>query len=645
MPGGPGILPGTMGLVEMVEEFFSPSFLSRVVEGYEVRESQAIMVREVARIMEEGGVSLVEGGTGVGKTLAYLVPAALFALEADSRVVVSTSTKSLQDQVVNKDLPVVQRLLGEGGRSFVASALKGRNNYLCLHRLRAAVERGAVDRAVVEWAHGTSTGDLETAPHPGLSSLLGSRFEYCLGKACGYREACFYQKAWKRAGESHVLVVNHHLLLSHLVAEKKGLPFFERLVIDEAHRLERTALEVLGESCGLSRVFRQIQGLAGLGLALGMDASFLRGLEELQGRVARSISLLARLLPPGRVSLWEVRELEEVEEELSHLSLAMEEVALQGEGWLRRLGEEEPLHREVALGVGELLAGAKVLEAWAQGPPGTVRWVETRGGDVPWISFHMVPLEVSAVLEEGLFSLVEGVVLTSATLSVAGSMDHIREALGVPHHALEVFLPSEFCYEEQVRLVVVKGIPPLRSPHYGEKLVEAISAILEERGGQSLLLFTAYRTMEEAVDRLKGAFLHLRFYVQGEGGRDALVRAFREDPRGVLVGVESFWEGIDLPGECLRTLVLVKLPFKSPQDPLVAARSRWYEEQGKSPFMDYLLPEAVLVFRQGFGRLIRTREDRGVVYLLDPRVLEKGYGRIFLQSLPQGVQVEVVEHL
>ena len=498
---------------------------------------------------------------------------------------------------------------------------------------------------MVEWAHRTADGDLEGAPRPGLSTLLGSRFEFCLGKACGYREACFYQKAWKRAEESHILVVNHHLLLSHMVAEKKGLPFFDRLVIDEAHRLERTALEVLGESCSLTRISRQIQGLAGLGLALGMEGDLIRHLEELQARVAGSISFFQGVLPPDRVSSWDMEHLGEVEEELSRLSLALEEVALRGEGWLRRQGEDEPLHREVALGVGELLAGARVLEAWSRGPEDVVRWVENRRGDLPWISFHMVPLEVSRLLEEGLFALVDGVVLTSATLSVAGSMAHIRDALGVPPHAREVFLPSEFRYRDQVRLVVLRGMPPPQAPIYGERLVEVLWAILEKRGGQTLILFTAYKTMERVVARLRGAFPSLRFYVQGEEGRDTLVRNFREDPRGVLVGVESFWEGIDLPGECLKTLVLVKLPFKSPQDPMVEARSRWYQEQGKSPFMDYLLPEAVLVFRQGFGRLIRTKEDRGVVYLLDSRVLEKGYGRVFLQSLPPGVETEVVDEI
>jgi len=254
--------------------------------------------------------------------------------------------------------------------------LKGRNNYLCLQRLKVAVERGQVARDVVEWAHRTSTGDLERAPILGLPSLLGSRFEFCLGKACGYREACFYHRAWKKAEEAQILVVNHHLLLSHLVSEKKGLPFFERLVIDEAHRLERTALEVLGESCSLSRILRQIQGISGLGLALGMGRELVRVLEDLAGGVSRSLSFLAGLLPPGRVSAWEMEHLDGVEEELSRLSLAMEEVALRGEGWLRRQGEEEPLHREVALGMGELLAGARVLEAWARGGGEVVRWAE-----------------------------------------------------------------------------------------------------------------------------------------------------------------------------------------------------------------------------------------------------------------------------
>ena len=632
-----------MELVGLVEDFFSRQSLARFLDLYEARESQVLMAREVARVMEEGGVSLIEGGTGVGKTLAYLVPSAVFALEADSRVVISTSTKSLQDQLLLKDLPVVHGMFRERGHSFMAASLKGRNNYLCLSRLKAAVDGGEADQRMVEWSRETPSGDLESAPQPDAVYRLGSRWEYCLGKACPYKDACFYQKAWKRAEEASLLLVNHHLLLSHLVAERKGLPFFERLIIDEAHRLERVALEVMGRSCSLSLMLKQVRSLVELGLLLGGEETFLEGLRNLQKRLEQSMRVLSSMVPVGRISCEEMQKLSVVEEEMSNLSMAMEETAFKGEGWLRRQEEEVSLHREIALGVGELMDGAVTLQMWSEGEANVVRWVESRAGEFPWVSFHLTPMEVFSLLEEALFSLVEGAVLTSATLSVAGSMAHIREALGVPGHAVELFLPQEFSYEDQVRLVVFKDMPLPDSPQYRERLLEALNAILDERGGQTLLLFTAYRMMEEAVGILKRSFPHLTFYVQGDGGRDALVNAFKQDAQGVLAGVESFWEGIDLPGECLRTLVLVKLPFRSPQDPMVAARSRWYQEQGKNPFMDYLLPEAVLVFRQGFGRLIRSKEDRGVVYLLDSRVLDRSYGAVFLSSLPEGVSVEMAE--
>ncbi len=597
------------------------------------------MGEEVARIMEEGGISLIEGGTGVGKTLAYLIPAALFASERGARTVISTSTKSLQDQVTFKDLPLVKRLLKNQGVSLLVSPLKGRNNYLCLHRLKGAVEMGQILESVVNWAHTTSWGDLEQAPQPRLSAILGSRWEYCLGKNCPYREACFYQKAWKRAEDAHVVVVNHHLLLSHLLAEKRGLPYFERLIVDEAHRLERTALEVMGKKCSLNRVLRRAQGLSGLGLSLEGGQPFLKGLQSLERLLDHALNFLASILPQGRVPQESLPEKGKLKELLGQLSFTMEEIALKGEGLVRRLGEDAPVMGEVALASRELLSSAQVLEDWAIEEEETVKWVEKGMGDPPIVSFHLAPLDVSSSLDEALFSVVDGMVLTSATLSVGGSMEHIRRTLGI-REAQEVFLPQEFSYSHQVRLVVKGSLPNPGAKGYMENIIEAISSILMEREGQTLILFTAYRLMEGAAKTLRRTFPHLSFYVQGEEGRDTLVSRFREDPMGVLVGVESFWEGIDLPGDSLKTLIMVKLPFRSPEEPLVAARSRWFQRQGKDPFWNYLLPEAVLVFRQGFGRLIRSKEDRGVVYILDSRILEKSYGRIFLASLPQ-VNVEM----
>ena len=622
----------------LTERLLSRELLSPFLKGYEDRESQRMMAEEVARIMEEGGISLIEGGTGVGKTLAYLIPSALFALDRGTRTIISTSTKSLQDQIIFKDLPLVKKLFKNQGLFLTASPLKGRNNYLCLHRLRGAVEMGKVSEEVINWARTTHWGDLEEAPQPGLTTILGSRWEYCLGKNCPYREICFYQKAWKRAEESHVVVVNHHLLLSHLLREKRGLPYFERLIVDEAHRLERTALEVLGENCSLNRILRRAREISGLGLSLEGGQHFIEGLQGLERHLNHALTLLASILPQGRVTQEALPESVEVERLLRQLSYSMEEVALKGEGLVRRLGEDAPLMGEIALASRELFSSAQVLEHWAVEEEDVVKWVETRLKDPPWISFHLVPLDVSSSLNEALFSVVDGVVLTSATISVGGSTEHIRRTLGIKE-AREIFLPPEFSYSHQVRLVVKKGLPNPGSKGYKEKILEAISSILLERGGQTLILFTAYQFMEAVVKALKITFPHLRFYVQGEEGRDALVNKFREDPEGVLAGVESFWEGIDLPGDSLRTLIMVKLPFRSPEEPLVAARSRWFQAQGKDPFWDYLLPEAVLIFRQGFGRLIRSKEDTGVVYILDSRILEKSYGRVFISSLPQ-VNVE-----
>ncbi len=628
-------MEGLRGLNDMIERILSKESLSQLMDGYETREGQLIMAREVARVMEEGGMSLIEGGTGVGKTLAYLIPAALFAITEDTRVAISTSTKSLQDQVIFKDLPLVQKLLKSQGIALKASHIKGRGNYLCLHRLSNALQRGQISAETMGWAQSSPYGDLEHAPQTGLSYIIGSRWEYCLGKNCPHREACFYQKAWKKAEESHLMVVNHHLLLSHHLTEKKGLPLFERLIIDEAHRLEKTALDVLGESVSISYLLRRVQGLLGLEVSLMEAPHFMDGLRSLERLLHRVLASLASIIPSGRTSKEALELAEEAIDLLRGLSVSLEGVALMGEGMVRRLGEEAPMMGEVAMVSKEFLTAARILSQWIEETSeGVVKWIELEVSDVPSLSFHSTPLDVSGPLKEYLFSATDGVVLTSATLSVGGSMEYVRKTLGI-EKAREVFLPPEFAYEQQVRLVVMKSMPQPRSKDYKEGILDGISSILQERGGQTLILFTAYHLMEEIARTLRDRFPTLHFYIQGERGRDILVNLFRGDRQGVLVGVESFWEGIDLPGEALKTLIIVKLPFRSPEDPLVAARSRWLQEQGKDPFEEYLLPEAVLTFRQGFGRLIRSKEDTGVVYILDPRILKRGYGRVFLSSIPK----------
>lgn len=631
--------------------------------AYEHRGQQVAMAARVAEALSSGRHALIEAGTGVGKSFAYLVPALSWAAEHDKRVAVATSTIALQEQLVRRDLP----LLAQALPFEVSYALvKGRGNYVCLRRLDRALEartslfgdEGA--RAQLEeiraWSLGTREGsrqDLPFQPQPAVWEAVQAEQGNCMGRACAHYARCPYQRSRRNAHGARLLVLNHHLLMADLALRRTGagfLPALDAIVVDEAHDLEDTAAEHLGlrvSSLGvlhhLGRLWspRRRRGLLGR-----REHAGLRALADEARRAARAFFEQVReaLAPQAPQGPWTVSvpggaHLPDV---LSPRLATLAERLLQAAAGLR-----EP---EAAL---ELGARARSLRALADGVAALardevedqVRWAEasTRGALV----LHSAPVDVGPLLDEVLWQAHHAVVLTSATLSAGQppSFAFLRARLGL-QEADEASIGSPFDYERQVRLVLRPDLPdPARAPAaWHDALPEAVLAAVRRTRGGAFVLFTSNATMRRTAEALRAPLEAegLSLLVQGERlERPALLEAFRAGD-AVLFGVASFWQGVDVPGPALRHVVLVRLPFEVPTHPLQVARRRRVEERGGDAFRDLSLPLAALRLKQGFGRLVRHTDDRGLVTLLDPRAVTRSYGRVLLAGLPACPR-EVVE--
>ncbi len=625
------------------ETFFSEGgLLSREWKGFKYRKGQEEMARVVMETLDEGGVAVIEAGTGTGKSLAYLAGAVKASWERDEPVVVSTPTKNLQNQILHHEVPLLQGVLP---RSFKVTLLKGRQNYLCLFRLHWAANRRGADRdavtAVLEWSRETGDGDLERSPFAYLSPVVGSSGEYCLSKRCPYHRRCFYFRAIQSAAKSQVVVVNHHLLLHHLLLEGTALPETGVLVVDEAHKIERVAMEVLGVQVDLGRLVETVEGLTKKkSLLAGEEKEVLNWLSPVKGMVLNLSRLMAGLWSKNGSNLeWEKVNNIEIEAALKDVVHHLDKAVMESELLVNDMEPEMATQVSLDLGFRDLVAYRNGLKGFLSASgPGDVRWVEPPGvGIHP--TFRLIRVGVAEVLSEALFNRFESVLLTSATLTVGGSFDYLRRTLGIPHDARELVVESPFDWKRQMEVVLFSRAPDPKDEGYFNRLLSLLEGIVAREGGGTLCLFTATGTMRQMGEALKTRLPHLSWYIQGDAPRNLLQQEFTSDPKGVLLGVASFWEGVDMPGDALRSLVLVKLPFRSPDEPVVKAISRFLKSQGLSPFNDFSLPDAVILFKQGVGRLIRTENDHGRVYILDPRVVKKGYGRFFLRSLPQGAKV------
>ena len=616
-----------------VAEFFGEGGrLSAAFERFEDRPGQREMAEAVQRTLEHGGVLMVEAGTGVGKTLAYLLP----ALRSDRRVVVSTGTRHLQDQILHRDLPLLREQLG---LEFTATVMKGRDNYLCRYRidqlrreplLEDPSEASWIDK-LLNWSERTRSGDrAEVEGMPDRLKLwrdVNARADTCTGSKCPDFEDCWLTKLKRRASRSQVIVVNHHLFFADLAlrhAFGAVLPDYDAVVFDEAHLVEETATLYFGQRVSsvqveqLARDAEKLAGKAGGAERGGGGATALRDAAEefffaLEGHGEGGRERFESAENGGP----------DLEGEWAYLSEALDEI-------VRRAEDNSEASDTVDAVVDRAGMTRDALERiLARDDPGFVYGVERAGRTT---SLSAAPIDVSDLLRERLFDSLHAAVLTSATLAVENRFDFFVDRLGVGD-AETLQVESPFDYEQQALLYLPKRMPEPSARDFADRVMEECERLLIVSDGRAFLLFTSFANLHKVRRRLEEES-DWPLFVQGEDSKVALVERFRTTPRAVLLGTSSFWHGVDVPGDALSLVVIDKLPFAVPSDPLVAARIQRLQDRGDNPFSSYQVPMAVLELKQGLGRLIRSQRDRGILAVLDPRLTSRGYGKKFLRSLP-----------
>ena len=627
-------------------QFFAPGgVLARTHPAYEFRRGQLQMAQAVEQALEEKRHLIVEAGTGTGKTLAYLVP----VLRSGKRVIISTGTKNLQEQLFYKDAPFLQQaIFPQGEGTLNVCYMKGRNNYLCRKKLYDLTDQPVLSgleeiehyRAVAAWEKTTQTGDrAELASLPEASALwhkLDARSDTCLGQKCSSWEKCFITEMHRRAMESDIIIVNHHLFFADLSIKQQAeyapdagiLPEVGAVIFDEAHELEDVAGSYFGVSVSNARVEELCRDVeASLQRNHALSASLAGAIKSLRDRGIFFFALLPQ--GEGRFAFENRREfLEEngdeflaLQQSLTRLGSELENLPSKPEevfNFARRI-------QELQVQLGFLMESED---------SNTVFWIERRRGgrDRQNVFLQATPIDVAPILKSCLFEKLECAVLTSATLAVGGGFDHFTRRLGLEHQR-EVILPSHFDYENQAMLYVPPDLPDPRTPQFSAKAADRIRRLLEITRGRAFVLFTSYAQMNDVYQRLLGE-LEYPMLLQGDAPKSALLEEFRLTPNAVLFATSSFWQGVDVQGEQLSCVIIDRLPFAVPSDPVVAARVKSIDTAGGNAFFQYQVPAAVITLKQGFGRLIRSLHDRGLLVLLDNRILKKQYGRVFVESLP-----------
>ena len=666
--------PSPSGKEASLYQFFSPGgILSKTHPAYEFRRGQLQMAQAVEQALGEKRHLIVEAGTGTGKTLSYLVP----VIRSGKRVIISTGTKNLQEQLFYKDVPFLEQALATGlsgsGSRLSVCYMKGRNNYLCRKKLYDLTDQPVLSgldeieqyRAIAAWEKNTATGDrAELAELPEASLLwhkLDARADACTGQKCSQFERCFITEMRRRAMESDIIIVNHHLFFADLAIKLQAedapdagiLPEAAAVIFDEAHELE----DVAGSYFGISVSNLRVDELArDVEHSMQNNRMLSASLSSAVGSLRDRSQLFFSLLPSGegRFAFDTRREfLEENGDEFVALDQALTRLAGELEG-LQQKPEEIFNFVRRAQEIQVQLRFALESE-----DRNTVFWIERRGGrggnreghgfsranqshntraSAPegprrqHVFLQATPIDVGPILRECLWSKLECAVLTSATLAVGGGFEYIRKRLGF-EHARDLVLPSHFDYQSQAILYVPPDLPDPRTPQFTAKAAERIRKLLEITRGRAFVLFTSYAQMNDIYERLLGE-LEFPMLRQGDAPKSALLEEFRLTPNSVLFATSSFWQGVDVQGEQLSCVIIDRLPFAVPSDPVVSARVKAIDAEGGNAFFQYQVPSAVITLKQGFGRLIRSLHDRGLLVLLDNRILKKQYGRVFVDSLP-----------
>ena len=607
---------------------------ARTLDSFEYRPSQIQMAHLVREAIQGDANAIIEAGTGTGKTLGYLVPVLL----SGKKAVISTGTKNLQEQIFFKDIPLLTKASGE---KIHAILMKGRKNYLCLHRyfqymaqpsfLR--LDLGQTKIRIDQWLKKTSFADRSELPwmrdDDPLWDTISASSEQCIGTRCDYRDACYIDRLRKEAAGSHIIIVNHHLFFADLMVKEGGfgeiIPRFQVAVFDEAHSVEEIATTYFGERWSTHQILDLTHDLERAVLSLQK-----RGKKETKARIDMIKAGIEKLLyafhsmeEKGRLDDEILQAIQKGPAQMLQEALSfppgMDHAEL-SEGKAFSLLADRA--RELKETLGRILTRRDI---------GWITWFEKRKKT---LILHASPLDISQSMEDRLYRKIKSIIFTSATLSTNGNFHYFQSRLGLPQDTIQGICPSHFHFETQTLLYIPKDLPLPVDPDFVPRITERMVELFRITAGRALVLFTSYHNLHSAHRLLKGQIPY-RILRQGDAPKSILLDAFRSDTRSILLATGSFWQGVDVPGEALSCLVIDKLPFASPGDPLTSARIDSLRNQGKNPFMDYQLPSAIIALKQGLGRLIRGASDRGLLSILDRRLIYQRYGRFFIDSLPE----------
>lgn len=660
--------------LEKIDDYFGPDgSLKEIFPAYEFRGQQAEMAKTILRCFNEQQHALVEAGTGTGKTMAYLLPALLWIIENGGPIIVSTRTKNLQDQLIKKDLPAVQQLFNKA--KFQYTVLKGRPNYVCLRRVELLLQQYQKNHSrnvipalgLLTWLTETEAGDLSDL-HSSLEKRFGksihSDYYSCDNEKCANYRSCFLQHIRRQAKYSDLIIANHALVLTELAGAASLLPPYQRIILDEAHTMEDAVTEAFSVSLSLAPFLdelKRVEHLCG-------SKEVIKSSELLRNDLKEFFEFLAEFEKRGaEETKLLLSELAKNEEVWTALNLALSALQKNFKKYFilleERYEKEEPEDEEKPA---ELRAAGKSLEEkWALlqgifgGKDNFTAWVRFSRAKPPYNVFaEMAPIDIGDIVQKNLFIQKESVIMASATLTVNKTFDYFKQRFGITPEIEDNFsflsLGSPFNYKEKMILALPDDLSTISTENSSVvAIAEYLLSVFEIFNGRTLVLFTSYRLMEKVYSLVRSLAQDLGISVlcQGtHGSRNSLLSRFKSTAKTVLLGTSSFWEGVDVAGDMLSCVVIVKLPFAVPTDPIYAKRAALLEEQGISSFYNYSVPQAVIKFKQGIGRLIRTASDRGAVIVLDERIFSKGYGKYFLNSLPpceiiKGPRREVLEKI